>query len=351
MINVTRGQVRLMLLILLLATGVTALSGCTPDTREKKELNLAHFFPATHPVEEELVQKWAAAIEDETGDKISITSYPGETLLDSDQIYRGVEIGAADMGLSCFSYNRGRFPTLEAFELPGIVYENSRAASRAAWEGIKELNPDEVQDTRLLMVWATGPGELLTTRPVHSLEDLQGMDIRATGLSAKTLEALDANPSARPQADAYEGLSRGVIEGNLAPAEVLEGWRQAEVTGYLTETPFLYNTLFYITINKDTWHSLDEQKQEIIVDISEEFQRDVAAKMWDQMNRSALEFARNETGQEIIELDPNERGRWKEKVEPIQEDYLETMESRGLPGEKALNTAKEMAEKYNQKCR
>ena len=54
-----------------------------------------------------------------------------------------------------------------------------------AWEGIKELNPEEVQDTKLLMVIAPGPGDLFTTTPVRNLEDLQGLEIRATGLSAK----------------------------------------------------------------------------------------------------------------------------------------------------------------------
>ena len=165
-----------------------------------------------------------------TGCRIKITSYPGETLLKGPEIYEGVVSGIADIGLSAFFYTRGRFPVLEAFELPGIVYQSSYDASKVAWAGIKELNPQEVQDTHLMFVLATGPGDLFTTRPVEKLADLKGMKIRAAGLSADTLALLGATPEAMPQPDAYEALARGLVDGNLAPLEVLQGWRHAEVT-------------------------------------------------------------------------------------------------------------------------
>ena len=41
-----------------------------------------------------------------------------------------------------------------------------------------------------MMALATGPGDLFTTVPVRNLEDLKGLEIRATGLSAKTLQSL-----------------------------------------------------------------------------------------------------------------------------------------------------------------
>ena len=94
------------------------------------------------------------------------------------------------------------------------------------------------------MVLTTGSGDLFTKVPVQTLEDLQNLGIRATGLSAKTLQVLGANPVAMPQSEAYESLSKGVVQGNLAPLEVLEGWRQAEVTDYVTLTPFFTTPYF-----------------------------------------------------------------------------------------------------------
>jgi len=310
-------------------------------------LRLAHFFPATHPAETVLVQGWAEALEQASDGRLTIVSYPGQTLLAAPEIYDGVVTGIADIGLSVFAYTRGRFPLLEVFELPGVTYKNSTVASQVAWETIKALKPEEVQDTELLMVLATGPGDLFTKEPVRTLEDVQGMEIRATGLSAKTLAALGAIPVAMPQSEAYEALSRGLVKGNLSPLEVLQGWRHAEVTDYLTMTPFLYNTLFFVTMNKQAWEALPADLQTIMRDVSERFFVDVARGLWDVQNKAALEYAVDETGQEVITLSDEEVTRWKQLVLPIQEDFVTEVTAKGLPGQQALDMVNALSEEYN----
>ena len=334
---------------LLLVAGMTV--GCSSSGGQGSdvvELKLAHFFPAVHPAETELIQPWAAAVEEATGGRVKITSYPGETLAKANDIYAGVVDGIADIGLSCFAYTRGRFPVLEAFELPGIVYENSKVASKVAWEGIQALNPKEVQDTKLLMVFATGSGDLFTKTPVRTMEDLQGMLIRGTGLSAKTLQALGAVPEAMAQSEAYEALQKGVVQGNLGPMEILKGWKNAEVTDYITKTPFMYNTLFFITINLDKWNSLPADVQEAFLAVNEEFFENTAMGLWDWQNQEALDYAVGEMGMEVIELSQEETDRWIRQVEPIQQEYLTGTQNKGLPGQDALDLVKELADKYNQ---
>ena len=118
----------LLLVVLLFATACSSSEqGSSSDVIE---LKFAHFWPATHPFETDLLQPWAAAIEEATDGKVKITSYPGETLLKADAVYDGVINGIADIGASCFSYTRGRFPVVEVFELPGITYNNSKVASK-----------------------------------------------------------------------------------------------------------------------------------------------------------------------------------------------------------------------------
>ena len=341
------------ILIGLLILSLVAASGCsqpvTPAADEPKtvELNLAHFFPVTHPVETELIQPWAKAIEEATEGRVKITSHPAQTLLQADGVYDGVVNGIADIGLSCFSYTRGNFPVLEVFELPGIKYTNSKAASKVAWEGIKQLNPAEIQDTKLMMVFTTGPGDLYTKVPVRSLSDLQGLELRATGLSAKTLEALGATPVAMAQSEAYESLAKGVVKGNLGPVEVLQGWKQAEVTEYLTLTPFLYNTLFFITMNQEKWDSLSSDDQKTIETINDKFFEDVAMGLWDKQNESALKYAVDEKGIEVIELSQQEQDKWIALIKPIQDEYVSQMNEKGENGQKILDTVKALADKYN----
>ena len=335
---------------LLLGVMLLGVTGCgsapAQDAATKPvELKLAHFWPSSHPVETELVQPWAEEIEKATDGRVKIVSYPQETLAKANDIYDGVVNGICDIGISCFAYTRGRFPVLEVFELPGIIYNNSKVASRVAWEGIQELNPAEIQDTKLLMVITTGPGALFTKTPVSKLSDLKGMEIRATGLSAKTLAALGASPVGMAQSEAYESLSKGVVKGNLGPIEVLRGWKQAEVTKYITKTPFLYNTLFFVTINKDAWNSLGPENQAIIENVSQKY-FDTASGLWDKQNEDALKYAVEE-GMQVIDLSDAETRLWINLVTPVQQEYIASMEKLGLNGEEILDTVKALADKYN----
>ena len=313
---------------------------------EVYELTLAHFFPATHPVETELVSTWIEAVKEATGGRVIVTSYPGGTLVGADDTYDGVVSGIADLGLSFFSYTRGRFPLLEAFELPGIVYESSEAASRAAWEGIKQLGLEEVQDTELMFVTATGPGNLFTTKPVRTMGDMNGLKVRAIGLTVETLKALGAVPDAMSQGEVYEALQRGLVEGNLAPIEVLQGWNQADVTDYLTMTPFLYNALSFLTMNSDKWDSLPDDIKDAILKVNENVHAEVAATLWDRQNESALEYVVNEKDMEVIELSEAESARWIEAVTPIQDDFVNRMSEQSLDGEGVLELVKRLAEEY-----
>jgi len=335
----------LLLAITLLFSLLGGLAGCAKNTTQ--ELKLAHFWPATHPVETELVQPWIAAVEKATEGRVKIISYPGETLITSAEIYEGVKEGVADIGLSCFSYTRGQFPVLEVFELPGIVYKSSADATKIAWEGILDLNPKEVQDTKLMMVFTTGPGNLFTKSPVNTLKDIEGLEIRATGLSATTLQALGATPVAMPQAEAYEALSKGAVKGNLGPIEILKGWNQAEVTKYITMTPFLYNTLFFFTMNQDVWSKISEKDKQAILEINKKFFDEVACGLWDKQNETAFAYAVNEKGMEVIELTPDEAAIWTEKVKSVQNDFVTKMDNLGFDGREILDKVKGLSDKYN----
>ncbi|MGE5398054.1 MAG: TRAP transporter substrate-binding protein [Chitinophagales bacterium] len=342
---------------LLIVSFIFILAGCsktepTSGTKQQStktvELKLAHFWPATHPAETQLVQPWAKEVEKATNGRVKITSYPGETLLKAADIYDGVEKGVTDIGISCFSYSKGRFPVCEGFELPGITYSSSKAASKVAWEGIQQLNPKEVQDTHLLMVLTTGPGDLYTKKPVKTLKDLQGMEIRATGISAETLSALGATPIGMPQSEAYEALSKGMVKGNLGPDEVLKGWKQAEVTKYITKSPFLYNTLFFVTMNNEKWNALSPKDQKIFQQITEKYFEDVAMGLWDKQNAEALKWAVNDQKMEVINLSDQEKQEWIDRVTPVQQEYVQNLDKQGLNGQKTLDRIKELAKKYNQ---
>jgi len=247
--------------------------------------------------------------------------------------------------MSCFAYTRGRFPVMAAVDLP-LGYPDGSVATRVATEFYKKMSPKELDDVKVLYIHAHGPGLLSTKKPVRVLEDIKGMKIRSTGLSAQIVKTLGGAAVAMPQGDTYEALQKGVVEGTFTPIETLKGWRQAEVIKYTTQcTGVGYTTAMFVVMNPNKWNALPKDLQTIIEEVSEEWV-DVHGKTWDRSDDQGREFTLSK-GNEIIPLSDEENKRWAEAVQPIIENYISTTEEKGLPGKKAAVQVKELIDKYS----
>ena len=315
---------------------------------EPVELKLAHFWAANHFIETEVVQAWKEAVEEATDGLVTVTSYPGETLLKADAIYDGVAEGIVDLGISFFSYTRGRFPVIELLELPGISYNNAEAATEVIWEFIKEMNPEEIQDTKMMFAGSAGLAHLSTKKPVKTLEDLQGMEVRTTGASALPMTALGGVPVSMPMSEAYESLSKGIVQGILGPTSPLETWKLAEVVDYVTMTPFIYTATFFFTMNKDTWNSFPPEIQEAVLEINEKIFKEKVVSLFQKDDEAGLKYGIEQEGLEIIELSEEETERWVNILHTTREENIAAAEEKGLPGKKAASLIEELANKYNE---
>ena len=292
-------------------------------------LTYSNFFPPTH-FNSKLGESWAREIETRTDGRIKIPYFPGGTLLKPAETFDGVLKGIADIGMSCFAYNRGRFSTMEALDLP-IGYPSGMVATRIANDFVKTFNPEELSEVKVLYLHAHGPGLLHSKKPVRTLADMKGLKVRATGFSSKVVGALDASAVGMPQSGAYEALQKGVVEATFSPIEVLKGWRQAEVIRFTTDCHVVgYTTAMYIIINRDKWNALPPDIQRIFEEVSAGW-IPMHAEGWDAADAEGREYSLS-LGNEIITLPEEENTRWSEAVSPIIEDYIKKAESKGLPG-------------------
>jgi len=333
-------------LLIILMIGIAAFLVTTGCQKKEKttELTYSIFFPPTHSQCKAAVS-WAEEIEKRSDGRIKITIFPGGTLTKANQCYDGVVKGISDIGMSCFAYTRGRFPVMAAVDLP-LGYPDGSVATRVATEFYKKMSPKELNDVKVLYIHAHGPGLLSTKKPVRVLEDIKGMKIRSTGLSAQIVKTLGGAAVAMPQGDTYEALQKGVVEGTFTPIETLKGWRQAEVIKYTTQcTGVGYTTAMFVVMNPNKWNALPKDLQTIIEEVSEEWV-DVHGKTWDRSDDQGREFTLSK-GNEIIPLSDEENKRWAEAVQPIIENYISTTEEKGLPGKKAVVQVKELINKYS----
>ena len=301
------------LCVALLSTGAMAAEAAPI------KLTFSIFFPPTHG-QTIAAMDWAKEIETLTDNKVQITVFLGGTLTKAPQCYSGVVNGISDLGFSLFAYTRGRFPVMAAVDLP-MGYPNGKTASEVAQEFAKTFNPEELNDVKVLYLHAHGPGLLHTKKPVRKLDDLKGMKIRDTGLSAKVVQALGGVPVAMPQGSTYESLKKGVVEGTFGPMEVLKGWKQAEVIKYTTECYSVgYTTTFFVVMNLDKWKALPADVQKVFETVSEKYVG-VHGKVWDSTDEEGRKYTQS-LGNEIIALSDEESARWRKAVEPVINDYI-----------------------------
>jgi len=278
-------------------------------------LTYSSFFPPTH-IQSKLSQQWCDEVEKRTNGKVTVQFFPSQTLTKARQNYDGVVSGLSDIGLCLFAYTRGRFPVLEAVDLP-LGYTSGVQATKVVNEVFNELNPKELSDTEVMFLHAHGPGLLHTKgTAVRSMDDIKGLKFRGHGTSALVVKALGGTPVSMPMPELYQSLLKGIVQGALYPIEVNKGWKMGEVVDYLTNSHSIaYTSSFYVVMNKQKWASIPADLQKIIRQINQEFIPKHGAA-WDESDRIGLEYFKS-LGHEAIDLSDEESKKWMAVVAPV----------------------------------
>ncbi|MDZ7698837.1 MAG: TRAP transporter substrate-binding protein [Deltaproteobacteria bacterium] len=331
---------------LLLAAALMLVSSAPVHAKKTVELRWCTFFPPSHPLFP-MSQDWGKAIEKRTGGQVKFTYFAGGTLLKGNEIYDGILKGVTDIGMSCFAYTRGRFPTMEAVDLP-MGYTSGMSASFVINDFYNTFKPEALSDVKVLFLHAHGPGLLHSKKPVRTLADMQGLKIRSTGFSAKVSKALGAVPVAMPMGGTYEALKKGVVEASFGPMEVLKTWKQAEVVKYTTECYSVgYTTGFFVAMNLKKWNALPDDVKKVFEEVSKKYIAKAGA-VWDAGDAAGKKFAL-ELGGEMIPQSREESEKWAEAVLPVISGYEKKTMEAGLPADEYVKTLREMVDKYNKK--
>ena len=321
---------RLMVVFLALALlAVPLVNGCEGGEEETFELTYNNFFPPTnyHSV---LAEEFCKEIEERTDGRVTITYYAAGGLAAAADTYDAVVEGIADIGMSCLAYTMGRFPACELVDLPH-GYPDGWVATMVANDFYNEFTPAEFDDCHPLYFHAHGPGIVLTVdTPVYTLEDMQGLVLRSTGVGAKIAEALGATGYAAAQGEAYELMSKGTIDGSMTPMEPLLGWNQAEVVNYVTNCYGVgYTTDMFVVMNLDVWNSLPGDIQDIFTEVSEEW-AEKHAMVWSYYDIAAKDYFLSFAGKLIIELSSTEMARWVNAAAVVKDTYMVEKADLGL---------------------
>ncbi|MFP3974751.1 MAG: TRAP transporter substrate-binding protein [Dehalococcoidia bacterium] len=351
-------RVKLAILVsvcLLVLAALPLVTACTPteETGEETaapteteaapeviELGFSGLFPDAHP-HGVTNQKFCDVINERTDGRVEITFY-GSSLVSGPKMYQGTVQGITDMAMTCPLYVSGRFPASELFELPREV-PNAWVNGQVYDDFYRHFEPEEFDDTHVLYMHGPGHAVFQSNVKVSKPEDLKGMVIRSSGTSAEVVKAWGGTPRAMEMGEAYEALSKGVVDANFAYLDTLHGWKHAEVVDYVTKLPVSASSCQCVVMNKDKWNSLPADIQEIFTETSEEF-RDLQAMTWVYLDHLGLEYFQGLEGREYIEIPEEERPLWEEPLQPVLENYIEEKTAMGLPAEEYMEYVEERTE-------
>lgn len=297
---------------------------------ETVTLKYSNFFPPTH-IQSKLAEEWCKEVEKQTEGRVKIEYYPGGSLLKAPQVYDGVADGISDIGFSVLAYSRGRFPVTGAMDLP-FGYPSGVVATKVANELYVKFMPKEFNDTKLMYLHAHGPGFIHTRdKLITKLEDLKGLRIRSTGMSAEMVKALGGTPVAMGMPDSYQSLQKGVVDGSAHPLEANLGWKLGEVTNNVVcSYSTAYTTTFFVTMNKDKWATLDKKDQQAIEAINKVWATK-HGEAWDNSDFAGFTFFMKQ-GNAANGLDSKEAERWKAAVAPVIDNYAADLSKKNIDG-------------------
>lgn len=320
--------------------GMTLPSAVTAQT---VTLTYAFFAPATtFPAKQ--MEYWAEQVAKRTNGQVRVQTFPGGTLLGAREMYDGVTSGVADIGLGSPSYDPGRFPLTSGASLP-VGFPNATVASQTLWALTQEVQPKEFDNYKVIAMFTTEPGYIMSRRPARNAAELNGMKLRAAGTGVPVLAALGAAPIGMPMPEVPQAVQTGVIDGTMTSREVLQDFRLAESLKYVTDYPTVVVS-FAAVMERKRWERLPDNVQAVIEELGPEMAAWTGRYHDEQNVGRALEWAQQEQKLEIVALTDEERASWDAKLAPMEAQWVQDMSTRGINAEGYLARLRQLRDEF-----
>jgi TRAP-type transport system periplasmic protein len=342
----TRSVLRPLLAALPLVLGATALHA------QEVTIKFSHFLAPNSNFHKNVAEPWCAAIAKDSGGKLKCQLYPALQLGGTPpQLVDQVKNGVADVVWTSPSYSTGRFPITEALELPFSLPPGGMSGSKAMWEYYQKNGQADFKDFHVLAIFSASNVVMSTaSKPILTVDGFKGVKMRSPSrFAALFLTALGGTPVNMPVAQVTEGISKGVIDGAMAPWEVLPATKIDEVTKYHMEgaanQPGFTQTPMAILMNKAKYDGLSPDLKAVIDKNSGLALVELTGKTWDDGNNDARKKMTAQ-GNKVLVIKPEDYNAMKKAAASVEADWIKQADARGLDGKKLAADVHALGAKY-----
>ncbi|WP_285961540.1 TRAP transporter substrate-binding protein [Pseudomonas tohonis] len=324
-----------------------ALLGAGSAQAETITLKVAHFLPSTSNAQLNIIEPWCEQLRQESGDRLKCQLYPSMQLGGTPaKLADMARNGVADIVWTAPAYSAGKFPRVEALELPFVLPMGGKAGNAIIWDFYERYARDDFKGYKVLVVHGDGGMSLHARgKPVRTLADLAGLKLRASSrTAARTVESLGATPVSMPPAQMTEAISKGVVDGALAAWEVVPATKLDEVTRYHSDVPagqpaFGY-TVLTMLMNQRRFDSLPADLQAIIERNSGKALSERFATAWDAATAKAHDAT---PADGLVVLDDAAYGEMRKASDGAVQGWIDEADAKGLDGKALVEAVRTLA--------
>ena len=340
-------QTRLKSLACVLGFAVTL-----PAAAQDVVFKFHHMWPTVAMGHKRVVTPWCDKIAAESSNRMKCQILPGLSGGGTPaQLVDRVKDGVDDLVVTLPGYTAGRFPIMEALELP-FMTNKAEPASAAAWDYFNKYATREFAGTKVLATWVHDEGFISTSgRPVAKLADFKGLKIRgASRQSTKLLASLGATPIGMPITGVADAMTKGTIDGYLTAWEIVPSFKLHEVSKFHTEIeesrPSMFTAGFVFLMNQAKYDALPADLKAIIDRNSGAGLSRQTGRYWDEATAVGRKAA-SDRGNSFVKVSAAETDQWMKVSAPLYDEWVADMDKRGLPGKQMLQDARSLIQRYS----
>jgi TRAP-type C4-dicarboxylate transport system substrate-binding protein len=300
-----------------------------PAQAQDKPINLkiSLWVPPSHPLVQ-AARDWAASMTKESGGSITATIFPAEQLGKAFDHYDMVRDGIADVGYVSPGYQPGRFPIVDAAQLPFSI-ANGKGGSAAvdAWYG--KYAAKEMADTHFCLAFVSDPGTIHSKTKIVVPEDMKGRKVRpAQATMGAFVTHLGGTNVQASIAEARDIIDRGVADS------ITDFWNSQFLFGINNVTKFhidvpLYVTVYVWPLNKDVYDGASAAQKAVFDHHCTPDWAEKLASPWADYESAGRDLTRKAPGHTIVELTPEQLAAWKQAAAPLQADWAASVRKAG----------------------
>ncbi len=309
------------------------------------ELKLAHWVPASHPLNKAM-EDWGAAVNKASGGSITVKVYPAQQLGKAFDHYDMARDGIADVTYVNPGYQPGRFPIIAAGELPFLI-KDAKTGSEALDDWYRKYAATEMKDVKYCLAFVHDPSSFHSkTKKIVVPGDIKGMKIRPPHATfANLVTELGGNNIQSSAPEVRDVLEKGVADAVAFPWGSLVLFGADKVTKYHMDIPF-YVTTFVWVINKDKYAALsDNQKKAIDGNCNPEAAGRVGGP-WAEFEMAGRGKVKALPDHEIYTLTPEQIAEWRKAAAPLEAKWADGVKKTGADPKVVMDELKASLTKY-----